>query len=344
MSYMENQLLLLRGDEINHLLKGQEAAIMTVVEQAYRAHANGNTIMPPNGYLHFPGMEKERIIAKAAFLGEHFQEAGLKWIASFPNNLSKSMERASATLILNSVETGRPTAIFESSVISAKRTAAGAALAAKRMSKDPDPRTIGLVGTGLINFETLRFLLHVFPSMEKLYLRDLSRERAEQFQRKALTLWPSLEIVIANDLRVLIAHCPIIAFGTTAVKPFIDSIEGHLPHLVILHTSLRDLTEEVILHADNVVDDIDQVCSNKTSLHLAQRKTGDRAFIRATIGDILNGRAGNYDEDKKVHIFSPFGLGILDLAVGNLVKNLALEQKAGTVIDGFLPRPWIERD
>lgn len=340
---MKNQLLLLRGDEIEYLLKGQEASILKVVEQAYQAHANRNTIMPPNGYLHFPGMEKERIIAKAAFLGEHFQEAGLKWIASFPGNLSKGMERASATLILNSVETGRPNAIFESSVISAKRTAAGAALAAKRMSKDPDPRTIGLVGTGLINFETLRFLLHVFPGMEKLYLRDLSLERAEQFKRKALSLKQSLEIVIANDVQDLIAHCPIIAFGTTAVKPFMGSIEGHLPHLLILHTSLRDLSEEIILSADNVVDDIDQVCSNKTSLHLAEIKTGDRAFIRTTIGDILNGQAKDYDPDKKVHIFSPFGLGILDLAVGSLVRKLALERKAGMVIDGFLPTPWTER-
>jgi ornithine cyclodeaminase len=318
---------------------------MKVVGQAYQAHAKGNTIMPPNGYLRFPNMEKERIIAKAAYLGgEHFNEAGLKWIASFPGNLSKGIERASATLILNSAETGRPTAVFESSIISAKRTAASAALAAQLMSKDANPKAIGIVGCGLINFETLRFLLHVFPSVEDLHLLDLSEERANQFKNKALQLKSSLEVHIQHDLQALLSTCKVIAYGTTAVKPFTDSVEGHLPDLVILHTSLRDLTENVIRLADNVVDDIDQVCSNKTSLHLTEIEEGNRDFIRTTIGDILNGDAEKYDSNNDLHIFSPFGLGILDLAVGYLVNALAIEQGVGMTIEGFLPKPWMERD
>ncbi len=337
-------MLLLKGHEIDSLLKGQEAALMEVVGQAYQAHAKGHSIMPPNGYLTFPDMEKERIIAKAAYLGgEHFHEAGIKWIASFPNNLSKGIERASATLILNSAETGRPTAIFESSIISAKRTAASAALAAKVMSKDANPKAVGLVGCGLINFETLRFLLHVFPSIETLHLLDLSEERAKQFKNKALELKEGLEVKIQNDLQSLLATCKVIAYGTTAVKPFTDSVEGHLPGAVILHTSLRDLTENVIVGADNVVDDIGQVCSNRTSLHLSEMKMGNRDFIRTTIGDILNGDAAPFDSGNDLHIFSPFGLGILDLAVGYLVKKLATAQNAGMVIEGFLPKPWLER-
>ena len=317
---------------------------MEVVGQAYQAHAKGYSIMPPNGYLRFPDMEKERIIAKAAYLGgEHFYEAGIKWIASFPNNLSKGIERASATLILNSAETGRPTAIFESSIISAKRTAASAALAAKVMSKDKNPKAIGLVGCGLINFETLRFLLHVFPNVEDLYLLDLSEERANQFKNKALELKGSLNVITKNTLQNLLANCKVIAYGTTAVKPFTDSTEGHLPDAVILHTSLRDLTENVIVGADNVVDDIEQVCSNKTSLHLSEIKMGNRDFIRTTIGDILNGDAEPMDSNKNLRIFSPFGLGILDLAVGYLVKKLATEKGAGMTIEGFLPKPWTER-
>ena len=128
---MQENILLLKGSEIDDLFRGEEAAILAAVKAAYQAHAKGLDHMPPNSYLRFPGMEKERIIAKAAYLGGDFHTAGLKWIASFPNNLSKGIERASATLILNSPETGRPTAIMESSIISAKRTAASAALAAQ---------------------------------------------------------------------------------------------------------------------------------------------------------------------------------------------------------------------
>jgi len=115
---MDNDsLLLLKGQEIDQLFKNREQEILASIKSAYQTHAKGDTDMPPNSYLRFPGMEKERIIAKAAYLGGDFQTAGLKWIASFPNNLSKGIERASATLILNSPETGRPTAILESSII-----------------------------------------------------------------------------------------------------------------------------------------------------------------------------------------------------------------------------------
>jgi ornithine cyclodeaminase/alanine dehydrogenase-like protein (mu-crystallin family) len=40
-------------------------------------------------------------------------------------------------------------------------------------------------------------------------------------------------------------------------------------------------------------------------------------------------------------VFSPFGLGILDLAVSSLVCELAEQQKVGTVIESFLPESWI---
>lgn len=340
---MQENILLIKGSEIDELFRGEEAAILAAVKAAYQAHAKGLDHMPPNSYLRFPGMEKERIIAKAAYLGGDFHTAGLKWIASFPNNLSKGIERASATLILNSPETGRPTAIMESSIISAKRTAASAALAAQCMYPHDNPSAVGLVGCGLINYETLRFLFAVYPSIEEVYLLDLSKERAEQFKAKALTLKSNLSVHIGGSFKDLLDNAPIIAFGTTAIKPFINNVEGHLPHAVLLHTSLRDITEEVIGTADNVVDDIDQVCSNKTSLHLMEMKAGNRDFIRTTIGDIFNGDASPYNADKNLHIFSPFGLGILDMALAHLASKLASEQGVGTKIGGFLPAPWTDR-
>ena len=184
MSHSSTPLLFLKGDEIVQLLQNREKQILDAVGAAYQAHALQDTRMPPNSYLRFPGKEKERIIAKAAWLGGAFNQAGIKWIASFPGNIANNLERASATLILNSTETGHPTAVMESSVISANRTAASAALAARKMYPEDDLKSVGLIGCGLINFETLRYILALFEGVDTVTVFDLSEARAEQFGKR----------------------------------------------------------------------------------------------------------------------------------------------------------------
>ena len=71
-------LLLLTGNEIDNLLCNRDQDILEAVKLAYQAHDRGNTIMPANSYLRFPNKEKERIIAKPAYLGESFEVAGIK--------------------------------------------------------------------------------------------------------------------------------------------------------------------------------------------------------------------------------------------------------------------------
>jgi ornithine cyclodeaminase len=116
------------------------------------------------------------------------------------------------------------------------------------------------------------------------------------------------------------------------------------PGTTILHVSLRDLSVECILGADNVVDDADHVCRAATSLHLAEQRTGTRDFIRCGIGEILNGTAAPRTDPLGTTIFSPFGLGILDLAVAQMVAERAEEAQLGVRVDSFLPPPALGYD
>jgi ornithine cyclodeaminase len=336
------EVLILRGSEVLSLLEGQERALIEIVRRAYEAHARGASSLPHSTFLHFPEDESNRIIALPAYLGEEFGVSGVKWVSSFPGNLSRGMDRASAVMVLNSSHTGRPEAIVEGSIISAKRTAASAVLAAQSLHRDGNS-PVGIIGTGLINFEIVKSLLAARPETRTFVVFDLDAARSVQFKNKCLDAFGEVEICVERNIEAVLKKCSLISFATTAGRPYVSDLSVCPPDTTILHVSLRDLSPEAILSCDNVADDIGHVCRANTSLHLTEQLVGHREFIRCTLADILQGAAPARNKAGSRIVFSPFGLGVLDLAVGKHVCDLARERGMGTVIDGFLPASWIER-
>jgi 2,3-diaminopropionate biosynthesis protein SbnB len=334
----DDSILILGATDIGALLARREQEVMDVVDRAYRVHGAGQSSLPHSTFLRFPGDDVNRIIALPAFLGDSFQVAGMKWIASFPGNLERGMARASAVLVLNSCETGHPEAILEGSLISAQRTAASAALAARTFLSGRPPETAGFIGAGLINREIVRFLGAALPGIGRLAVFDLDVERAAGFAAHVRNS-PGLptEVEIAPSLDFILRSCPLISFATTAIRPHVADLSSCQPGTAILHVSLRDLSPQSILGADNVVDDVDHVSRAQTSIHLAEQLTGSRDFIRCTLAEILEGTAPPRRNETAVTIFSPFGLGVLDVALGKWVLQLARTAGRGTPIRSFLP-------
>jgi N-[(2S)-2-amino-2-carboxyethyl]-L-glutamate dehydrogenase len=336
----DDEILILKASDVVSLLAGREREIIDKVRVAYEAHAQGETSLPHSVFLNFADKPRDRIIALPAYLGGIHQVTGIKWVASFPGNLTTGLDRASAVLILNSSKTGRPKVILEGSVISTKRTAASAALAAQWLLPEGQIPRLGLIGCGLINFEIVRFLMELWPVMRSLVIFDLNPRRAARFKQKCQDLFAGIEIEIVSDVRSVLNSASLVSLATTAPKPYIFDLSECAPGSVLLHVSLRDLAPQIILSCDNIVDDVDHVCRAQTSVHLTEQQVGHREFIRCTLADITLKAAPPRRDSQDIAVFSPFGLGILDLAVGQLVYDLAISENRGMLIDSFLPDPW----
>jgi 2,3-diaminopropionate biosynthesis protein SbnB len=337
----DGDILILKGDEVASLLAGRESDLIRIMRNAYEAHARGLSSLPHSTFLHFSETPRNRIIALPAYLGAEFQVAGIKWVASFPDNLERGLDRGSAVVILNSTSSGRPIAIIEASHINAKRTAASAALAARTLREGERVDCIAAIGCGFVNFETIRFLKTAFPALSRLVIFDLNPNRAIRFKQKCLQSLGSVEVDIVDRIEKALSASPLISMATTATTPHISDLSYCVTGATILHISLRDLSPEVILACDNIVDDVDHVCRAQTSVHLAEQLGGSRDFIRCTLADITMGKTPPRKDASSISIFSPFGLGILDMAVSKFVYHLAIESGQGITISSFLPDSWL---
>ena len=320
---MQFEISIINGKTVSDIIRADRRGCIEVVRGAYLAHAGGRSVNPDSYFLRFAEKPDCRIIALPAYLGDGFDVAGIKWIASFPGNVQRGFPRASAVLVLNRYDTGYPFAILESSIISAARTAASAALAAEWLhGPSRRARSLGIVGTGFIARYVYEFLTGTGWLIDEVRLHDRLPPEAEKFRKTACRPDLHRAITIVPDVAELIRACDVIVFTTVASTPHVadPGLFGHNP--LVLHISLRDLAPEILLGSQNVVDDVEHVMKANTSPHLAEQRTGNRSFVTGTLADIMLERR-SVDRSRPI-IFSPFGMGILDLAVGKWVYDEAV--------------------
>ncbi|MEU4144861.1 2,3-diaminopropionate biosynthesis protein SbnB [Streptomyces parvulus] len=322
------------GSQVQEALQGQEKAVVDVVEETYRLHGAGRTVNPPSTFLRFTDRPTARIIALPASLGGENRVDGMKWISSFPANVARGFPRASAVLVLNDHDTGYPLACMESSIISAARTAASAASAADRLSRGrARPARLGFVGAGLIARYVHTYLDATGWSFDAIGVHDVSPESAAGFRTYLEQSGAAAPVTVHRGAEELVRGSDLVVFATVADRPHVDEPSWFDHNPVVLHVSLRDLAPRVLLSATNVVDDIDHCLRASTSPHLTERLTGSRAFLDGTLDDVMAGRV-TVPADRPV-VFSPFGLGVLDLAVGKFVYDAVARSGSLRVVDDF---------
>jgi ornithine cyclodeaminase len=322
------------GAQVQHALRGRQKQIVELVEATYRVHGAGDSVNPPSYFLRFPDRPSSRIIALPASIGGEARVDGLKWISSFPENVRAGIPRASAVLILNDHDTGYPFACLESSIISATRTAASAAAAADWLSRDRSrPRRVGFFGVGLIARYIHHFLVGTGWSFDELGVHDLSADSAAGFRCYLEQSGTAGRVTVHESAEELIRNSDLVVFATVAGEPHVGDLSWFAHNPLVLHVSLRDLTPEILLASTNIVDDIEHCLKANTSPHLAEQLTGNRDFLHGTLDDVMAGQV-TVPADRPV-VFSPFGLGVLDLAVGKYVYDEVVRSGELHVIDDF---------
>jgi N-[(2S)-2-amino-2-carboxyethyl]-L-glutamate dehydrogenase len=328
---MVDEFQVIPGKAIAEILAGSRPQVVEVVRDTYRLHHERSTINPDSYFLRFPHKPTSRVIALPSYLGGEVDRIGIKWISSFPGNHAAGLPRASAVLILNDAATGYPLACLEGAQISAARTAASAALAVATLGYADEPRPLAFVGAGVISRAILDYLQAISCPISEVTCFDVETSRARAFLEHAAAVTGGPTRPASSLAEAL--ESSVVVFATTALAPYVPADTVLRPGQLLLNISLRDLAPELLLGSVNVLDDVDHCLKASTSPHLAEQLSGSRDFIAGTLGGLLAGEV-QVDRSRPV-IFSPFGLGVLDLGLGAFVLEQA--RRAGTAqpVPGF---------
>jgi ornithine cyclodeaminase len=192
---------------------------------------------------------------------------------------------------------------------------------------------VGFVGTGLIARYIHTFLSATGWAFDEIALHDLSADSAAGFRSYLARSDATSQITLHDRPDHAVRSSDLVVFATTAGQPHVSDLAWFDHNPLVLHVSLRDLAPEIVLAATNVVDDIEHCLQANTSPHLAEQLTGNRRFLTGTLGDVIAGRV-TIPADRPL-VFSPFGLGVLDLAVGKYVYDQVARSGDLQVIDDF---------
>ena len=329
----QTQFSFLKAQQIKEIIDADFDVIYEIIKKAYRDYHQGYVNDTNSLYLYFPDEPGSRIIGLPVVTNKDEKIVGLKWISSCINNHQLSLPRASGLIILNDPQTKFPFACLDAAYISLIRTAFSAALAAELLhGKNKYDYQLGIIGAGLLGKTIFKTLLCLDWKIDKIAIYDVNEEIANNFLSSIDNEYLNTP-TIASNLNSLIKNSDLISFTTNMLTPHVFSprLFAHSP--TVLHISLRDLAPIIINHSFNVVDDSRHVLTNNTSLHLLYKELKNDSFIAGNIVELMDGNIC-VDEDS-TRIFSPMGLGILDMQLAAYVYAKAKSQKTLISIDDF---------
>jgi alanine dehydrogenase len=119
--------------------------VVAAVDEALREKGHGRAAMPPKLSLHGEEGAFSQVMA-AALPG--LGGLGVKWVTIVPANAAAGLPAVNGLIVVNDPATGLPAAIVDASLITAWRTGASVAVAARYLARD-DADRVGIVGCGV---------------------------------------------------------------------------------------------------------------------------------------------------------------------------------------------------
>jgi len=319
------------------LTRGDVAALLTLdeciaaVEQAFALQAEGKALGPGVLALH------------AASGGFHVKAAGLplgrfyvaaKVNANFPDNPARGLPTIQGVVVLSDGETGQLLALIDSMEITALRTGAATAVAARYLAR-PDARVATIVGCGRQGRIQLAALTRV-RKLERVYAVDrdatISREFADRMSAElGVDVRPVAALAEAarqSDLWVTCtpSRSPLLRREDVAPGAFVAAVGADSEHK-------QELDPGLLAAASVVVDSLEQSAAIGDLHHALRAGAMSLTDVHAELAEVVVGHKPGRRSPEDIVVFDSTGVAIEDVAAAALVYEKAIGAAQGVEVE-----------
>ena len=297
--------------------------IIGTLERMFREKGAGKVEMPPKPGIH--PRSDATMHAMAAYIPA-LESAGVKWVSGYPGNPEKGLPYVTGLLILNDCETGVPVAVMDCTWITAQRTGAATAVAAKYLAR-PDSARVGILACGTQGRSNLEALACLFP-IETVKAYDLVPEIARRY---------ASEMGARLDVQVESVETPADAVRGMDIVVTSGPILRHPERTIeagwLSRGAFASAVDYDCYWRREALREIDKLATDDLAQMAYYRKLG---YFEASpepyadLGEIVAGRKPGRQSAEERTMAMNLGLALDDMAVAPHVYRKALDLGIGT--------------
>lgn len=252
-----------------------------------------------------------------------------KYVNGHPNNPASNKLTVAAVGMLSEVKFGYPLMISEMTILTALRTAATSALAAKYLA-NKNTKHIGIIGTGAQSeFQVLA--QHALFDVETVRYFDIDVHAMEKFARNLKD--QPFKLIPCADARLVLENVDIITTATADKKQskilnqewiheglHVNGIGGDCP-------GKTELDAAILLKAKIVVEYLPQ---SKMEGEIQVLKNNS---VYAELWELASGKKPGRENASEITLFDSVGFALEDFVILKLVYALSQKYDVGQMVD-----------
>jgi ornithine cyclodeaminase/alanine dehydrogenase len=320
-------LILSRGD-LERLLPPPD--VIDALEAAFRLHAAGRATAPARSVVGV-GDEGALLLMPAMMGAEAGPALGTKLVTVYAGNRARGHPTIYASYVLMDGGTGQPLALLEGTFLTALRTGAASALAARLLARR-DARRVVCFGAGV----QAGFQLACLAAVRKPERVAVAGREAGRARRFAETMRERLGIPVevAADPRIAVREADIITCATTSPIPVVFGADlrpgTHVDLVGAFRPTDREADTQAVSGARVVVDTYAGALEEAGDILIPMREGAfDRGHIAAELAEVVTGVRAGRTSDDEITVFKSVGWALEDLATARLAYNRARAEGVG---------------